>query len=476
MSVVTRAERRRADRAAAKPAASSGAVTVGYVHGAEVAYSWHQSLTHLMLYDLGGQARTIRGGTLSVRYGTGGIVAARNQVAAAFLDTKDAEWLWWVDTDMGFEPDTIERLVAVADPTERPVVGALAFMMRETATDNLGGFHTRPAPTIFDWVERPDGTQGFSVRWRYDHDQLIRCSGTGSACILIHRSVLAQMRDAFGTWYDPLRNPANDGELISEDLSFCGRLAMLDIPLHVHTGIRTSHLKQVWLSEQTYTWFAEVTAKPTAVIVPVLRRPHNAAPFMDSLAATAPEAAVYALASDDDPDTAQAWRDAGATVITTPAVTFAEKANVGYRATTEPWLFLTGDDVRFHPGWLQAAQRVATATGADVVATNDKLNAAVQTGQHATHPLIRRRYVDEHGASWDGPGTVAHEGYRHWYVDNEWTTVARQRHAFAYAPDAIVEHLHPLAGKADDDEVYRLGQRHQDADGALYRRRLAANA
>ena len=58
-------------------------------------------------------------------------------------------------------------------------------------------------------------------------------------------------------------------------------------------------------------------AEETAVIVPVLGRPGSAAPFMESLAASgAPLARVYAVADLDDADTAKAWDEAGAAVLT----------------------------------------------------------------------------------------------------------------------------------------------------------------
>jgi hypothetical protein len=66
---------------------------------------------------------------------------------------------------------------------------------------------------------------------------------------------------------------------------------------------------------------------------------------------------------------------------------------------------------------------------------------------------------------------VAHEGYRHWYVDDEIVFAAKQHGVWAMAPLSVVEHLHPMVGKGADDEVYRLGQSHADADGATFEAR-----
>lgn len=245
-----------------KPSPHRGAVTVAYVHPNEVAHSWHLSLLELVGWDMGHRQRVMRGGWLAIRCGTDGLSAARNRAAQIFLDGRDAEWLFWVDTDMGFGPNIVDELVKAADPTDRPIVGALCFAQREAEPDGMGGYRVKAAPTIYDWVSA-DGRQGFLGRRVYEPDTLLRCAATGSAAILIHRSVFARIRDEFGpVWYDRVPNPAHVGDsgatiqpttsMISEDLAFCMRAGTLGIPVHVHTGIKTTHLKHVWLAEADY--------------------------------------------------------------------------------------------------------------------------------------------------------------------------------------------------------------------------------
>ncbi len=447
------------------------AVAVAYVVSNDVTYSWHRSMTEMMGWDLVHKGRIMQGGYIGRRCGTNGLVQARNSVVADFLDGGTADWLFWIDTDMGFAPDTLDRLMEAADPIERPIVGALAFSQRETGPDGMGGWRTAATPTIFDW-QHLDGQQGFAIRWNYTQDVVTRCAGTGSAAILIHRSVFEAVKVKFGpVWYDRIPNQSI-GELTSEDLSFCMRVAALDIPLFVHTGVKTTHQKLQWLGEYDYLRHspAPPAAEQAAVIVPVMRRPQNAAPFMASLRASTGMATVYAMAHTDDVETIDAWTAAGAQVITDDVTTFAQKCNLGYRKTGEPWLFLVGDDVRFHPGWLDRAQR-AGGSGYGVVGTNDLSNPRVTSGEHATHLLVRREYVDRVGGGWDGPGVVAHEGYRHWFVDDEVVAAAKARGMWAMALDSVVEHLHPMWGKADNDDVYELGQSFSAADRKVFEAR-----
>lgn len=198
------------------------------------------------------------------------------------------------------------------------------------------------------------------------------------------------------------------------------------------------------------------------VIVPVLNRPQNAEPFMDSLHASTDRAKVIAVCSNEADGVA--WATVGAWAPVIPKVSYPEKANYVLRYAQRPYVFLCGDDVRFHRGWLEAA----LAADADVVGTNDLGNPRVMAGEHGTHLLIRRSYIEERGASWDGPGVLCHEGYRHWFVDDEIVQVAKQRGVWASATDSIVEHLHPTWGKAPDDETYALGESFRERDLELF--------
>jgi hypothetical protein len=244
----------------------SSAVTVAYTHSNNVTYSWHHSIVELIGWDMANHARILRGGYVAMRCGTDGLVEGRNRAVREFLADGRADWLFWADTDQGFEPDTVDRLIEAADPHLRPIVGALCFSQREIDADGMGGWRCAPTPTVFDWAKIQTETgeqQGFAVRWDYPPDTVLRCAGTGSACILIHRSAFEAVRNKCGpSWYDKIPN-ITTGQRISEDLSFCVRAGALGIPIHVHTGVRTTHMKTVWVAEEDY-WRQRAFEPPAA--------------------------------------------------------------------------------------------------------------------------------------------------------------------------------------------------------------------
>lgn len=216
-------------------------------------------------------------------------------------------------------------------------------------------------------------------------------------------------------------------------------------------------------------------AEGVDILVPVMRS-GMARPFMESVEASgAPWIGrlVSACAYRGDEALQREWLDAGAGVVLCDGTTMPVKVNGGYRATHQAWVLFVGEDVRFHPGWHAAAMAAAQGGRFSLIGTNDLGHPKVLGGEHATHFLLRRSYVDEYGAGWGEPGVVMHEGYRHWFADDEIVTAAKQRGVWTPALDCVIEHLHPAWGKADHDDVYALGASSGAVDGVLFEQRRA---
>lgn len=212
------------------------------------ATSYTESILKLYGHPATAKALLAGGGPMFIPTTPLRISEMRNGAAAFLLDESEAEWLLFIDSDMGFQPDALELLLAAADPEHAPVMGALCFGLRKQEPDGLGGWRGVAFPTVMDW----DG-KGFTVRYDYTPNVITRCSATGAAFLLIHRSVLQRMREQAGdTWFDRAKMLSEDAGLMGEDISFCARLAGIGVPLFVHTGVPTSHLKSVWVTQEYY--------------------------------------------------------------------------------------------------------------------------------------------------------------------------------------------------------------------------------
>lgn len=237
----------------------NGGVAVGYIHPPEVAASFHKSLLQLTLYDAGHKGRIVgRGGHLANVTASGRLAQGRNEITRAFLDDLDAEWLWMVDADMGFAPDTVDRLVKSADRHVRPVVGGLCFGQKRVGVGEFGQERFAPFPTLYQFEERSDSEVGFRIMMDWPANQMVKVGATGAACLLIHRSLLEDIRGRWGdVWWDHITHP--NGTTFSEDMSFCVRVAAVDKPVWVDTSVKTSHMKNIYLDE---AWFHAAHANP----------------------------------------------------------------------------------------------------------------------------------------------------------------------------------------------------------------------
>jgi glycosyltransferase involved in cell wall biosynthesis len=203
------------------------------------------------------------------------------------------------------------------------------------------------------------------------------------------------------------------------------------------------------------------------IIVPVLRRPQNVRPLLASIRQTTPGARVLFVCDPDDDAEQRAIEAEGAEMLIVDG-NYAKKINRAVEETSEPLLFLGADDLRFHPGWLEAAKARLTE-GIGVVGTNDMCSDRVMAGEHSTHSLVTRDYAEL--GTIDDPTRLLHEGYKHEFVDDEFVETAVRRNAFAHAADSLVEHLHPVAGKAAIDELYAKAFRRELRGRLTYMRR-----
>lgn len=242
-----------------------GTVAVGFLDPGRWSHCFGQSLIDLYLVDAFGSKRMVpNGNQLRQNAQAGGIVDGRNKIAAQFLDKTSCEWLFMVDSDMGFAPTTIDELIGSAHPVHRPVVGGLCFGLRKDAAGEFYGQKYVVVPTAYALVD--DETEvGFQSIVGYPRDAMLQVDATGAACLLIHRSALDKVRERVGDhWFDHVATP-DGATTFSEDLSFCLRLSAVDVPVFVNTAVRTTHDKGgVFLDEDEFDRCRALHAVPTA--------------------------------------------------------------------------------------------------------------------------------------------------------------------------------------------------------------------
>jgi GT2 family glycosyltransferase len=207
---------------------------VAYVHGGAVRAEFCASLLAVCM-----EGHTRVRSVVALESGPN-ISTARNLVAAEFLEKNLAPWLFMADTDMVFEPDTVDRLIGSADPVACPVLGAVCWSLSQG----------QKYPTMYELMELPGGELAFRRYGSWPENTVMRVSATGAACLLIHRDALLEVEKTSGDSAAPwFRESAVGGKLalMGEDMTFCLRCAAAGIPVHVHTGVKAGHMKTTML-------------------------------------------------------------------------------------------------------------------------------------------------------------------------------------------------------------------------------------
>lgn len=226
-----------------------------------------------------------------------------------------------------------------------------------------------------------------------------------------------------------------------------------------------------------------------AILIPVLDRPHRVAPLVASIEAASrftPCYPVFLVSPGDDAEldaieAARTFDDEGEdnlfylTVDWDPgAGDYPRKINLGFEWAAKgsfEFVFLGADDLSFRPGWAERALACHLETRACVVGTNDAGNARVMRGDHSTHTLVHLDYLECGTIDEPDSGRLLHEGYSHNFCDTEFVETAMARETWAHATDSVVEHHHPIWGKAPDDETYQKGMADYGTDEARFQAR-----
>lgn len=216
------------------------------------------------------------------------------------------------------------------------------------------------------------------------------------------------------------------------------------------------------------------------IIIPVLGRAHQIEPLLINLkkATDAPYRVLFVCSSGDDEARLECERSEADTLTVRwePGYAdFAKKVNLAYTHLEEEWLFQGATDLVFHPGWASRVLKVSDGFNVGVIGTNDLGNPMVKRGNHSTHTLFSRTYIEENdGGTWDNTGRVFSEAYSHEFVDTEFIQTAIMRGQFRSCRGAVVEHMHPHWGKGEMDATYEKATRKFREDAVIYNNRMRA--
>ena len=184
------------------------------------------------------------------------------------------------------------------------------------------------------------------------------------------------------------------------------------------------------------------------VLVPSRNRPGSIAELIKSFDETKTESDLIVIIDDDEPQM-DAYLELGCDVL------MVEKQGKGMAKPLNFAANLYADKYR-HFAFLGDDHRPRTMNW-DVHFLNklDELGTGLVYGNDLLQGENLATAVAMTGNIVKALGGMVPQGMIHLYLDNFWMTLGRDLKALAYLPEVILEHLHPVAGKAEWDDQYR---------------------
>lgn len=164
------------------------------------------------------------------------IYVARDELAKAAL-ASEADLVFWLDSDMTFDPDVLIRMLKVYEDENIDILSGLYFRRVEPYT-----------PTLFEKLDLSDE----GAEWKEFNNipaEPFEVEGCGFGCVLMRADIFVEVQKKFGAMFTPVKG-------LGEDLAFCYRARKCGYRIWCDPRIRLGHIgyhivtKEFFLSYQ----------------------------------------------------------------------------------------------------------------------------------------------------------------------------------------------------------------------------------
>lgn len=162
------------------------------------------------------------------------IYDARNTLTRKAVNA-EADYILWIDSDMVFGQDLMERLMA--DIEGRDIVTGLYFMRRSPYHPVL-----MKSMTLSHEPGMPAECEPYLD---YPKDRLFEVAGCGFGCVLMRTEVAVEMALEYQEWFKPFGG-------VGEDLAFCARATQMGKKIWCDPTIKLGHVGRAIVTEDVF--------------------------------------------------------------------------------------------------------------------------------------------------------------------------------------------------------------------------------
>lgn len=165
------------------------------------------------------------------------IYTSRNALATAAIQT-DTDLVFWLDSDMVFQPDILERMVDTLQKNNLDILTGLYFRRVPPYS-----------PVLFDKLEI-DGVACDFTEWKHIPNDLFEVGACGFGCVLMKTDVFFDVQSKYGNMFAPI---GNNGE----DVAFCWRARQCGYKIFCDPSLICGHVGYSVVDDQFFKVFSE---------------------------------------------------------------------------------------------------------------------------------------------------------------------------------------------------------------------------
>ena len=163
------------------------------------------------------------------------IYTSRNSLAMMAIQM-DADFVFWLDSDMVFKSDTLVRMMDTLKKNDLDILTGLYFRRVPPYS-----------PVLFDKLEQNGEITEFS-EFKTVPEGLFEVGGCGFGCVLMKTDVFFDVQSKFGNMFAPR---GNNGE----DVAFCIRARECGYKIYCDPSIVCGHVGYSVIDDQFYRVF-----------------------------------------------------------------------------------------------------------------------------------------------------------------------------------------------------------------------------
>lgn len=179
----------------------------------------------------------LQGSDYGVKFAASSLIYdARNKLGAV-ADANGAEYIFWLDSDMTFEPDTLVRMFKSLG--DKDFITGLYFNRRPPHR-----------PTIFKKAgfKQGEGREIIPIAEHYldyPKNEIFEIEACGFGCVLMKTEMCLKVLEEQGLPFSPILG-------FGEDISFCIKARECGYKLYCDSSIKCGHTAHIIINEDTF--------------------------------------------------------------------------------------------------------------------------------------------------------------------------------------------------------------------------------